>query len=204
MKKILLFLLILMAKTVVCHAEDFYFRFHDSKIDDQGSVTICAEPDSFFPDENNCMTNPPSGPKQGLVLVLDENGSKSGSATLEILSNTLNPSMIQWCMGGTCELMTNSTTLTKTFTAGDDGLVQVDFDASNVADEGLLEARLSATVDGKVITVNIIFLPVNPAGLSGVTKETKAPEKSYDLKGCPYRQGNRGIYIQHGKKYFNR
>lgn len=204
MKRILLSLLAFMAMTQVCHAEDSYFRFHDSRVDDQGSVTIYAEPDSFFPDENNCMTNPPSDPKKGLVLVVDDSGSKSGTATLEIMSNTLDAAMIQWCMGGTCELMNSTTKLTKSFTAGEDGIVQVDFDANNVRGEGFLEARLTATVDGKTIAVNIIFQPYNASGFHSVIKDTKDQGKCYDLKGNPYRMGNRGIYILHGKKYVNR
>ena len=203
MKNYFISLLFLTTMVGVSQAQDSYFRFHDSRVDDQGLVTIFAEPDSFFPDEKNCMTNPPSGPKQGLVLVVDENGSKSGTATLEILSNTLNATMIQWCMGGTCELMNSATKLTKSFTAGEGGIVQVDFDANNVTGEGVLEARLTATVDGKTITVNIIFQPNNTTGLSGVIKDDKDDEKCYDLKGSPYRQGSRGIYILHGKKYVN-
>lgn len=203
MRRILTSLLFLMALAGVCQAQDSYFRFHDSRVDDQGSVTIFAEPDSFFPDEKNCMTNPPSGPKQGLVLVVDPNGSQSGTATLEILSNTLNATMIQWCMGGSCELMNTKTKLTKSFTAGEDGLVQVDFDANNVTGEGALEARLTATVDGKTITVTILFQPDNTTGLSGVIKSDEDDGKCYDLKGHPYRQGSRGLYILHGKKYVN-
>ncbi len=193
-----------MAMIEVSHAEDLFFRYHGSIVDNQGSVTICAEPDSFFPDENNCMTNPPANPEHGLVLVVDENGSKSGTATLDILSNTLNPAMIQWCMGGACELMNNQTRLTKSFSAGEDGIVQVDFDANDVKGEGSLEARLTATVDGKTISVNIIFRPYDVTGLSGVTKDFMDQGKRYSLNGCPYRSGRRGIYIQHGKKYINR
>lgn len=204
MRRILASLLFLMALVGVCQAQDSYFRFHDSRVDNQGSVTIFAEPDSFFPDEMNCMTNPPSGPKQGLVLVMDQNGSQSGTATLEILSNTLNATMIQWCMGGTCELMNSTTKLTKSFTAGDDGIVQVDFDANNVTGDGVLEARLTATVDGETITVNIIFQPYNAAGFHSVIKDINDQGKCYDLKGNPYRMGNRGIYILNGKKYVNR
>ena len=58
-------------------------------------------------------------------------------------------------------------------------------------------------VDGKTITVNIIFQPDNTTGLSGVTKSDIDDGKCYDLKGHPYRQGSRGLYIQHGKKYVN-
>lgn len=203
MKRFYLLFLILGVSIQNGFTQKLYFQYQGHKVSNWGAVTINAEPDSFSPNEKSCMTNPPSNPKNGLVFVAEGKGGVSGSATLEIQSNSLSPKMIQWCMGGVCQLMTGTTKLTKSFTVGNDGTTQVDFDATNVAAEGVLEASLSVTVDGESVMVTIKFVSGNTTGIShGIDAYEKA-EKCYDLNGCQSVSGRRGIYIRQGKKYLN-
>lgn len=202
MKKIFTLLFLLLVVAQVCSAQSVYFQLEGKKLDSGQSVTIKAQPDSFFPDEKNCMTNPPSNPKGGLVLVMPVGGS--GSATLEILSNTLNPTLVQWCMGGACEPMNDKTRLSKTFTAGSDGIVQVDFDANNVKADGLLEAKLTATVSGETVVVNIRFTNPDTSGMKELKCAEQNSKRCYDLNGHSLQSAHRGIYIQEGKKYVNK
>lgn len=188
------------AKTTITTASDACFKYEGEKLENDGWVEIGSQPDSFFPDEKNCMTNDPSDPSNGLFLVASPGSSVS--ATLEIVSNTLNPSRIQWCMGGVCELMNDKSTLTKSFTVGEDGSTPVEFDASNIGEDGKLEAKLTATIGGKDVTVNIRFLSTS-TNIGNVPVREKGDAKCYDLNGRPYRTGNHGVYIINGKKHIN-
>ena len=136
-------------------AQSFEFQYHGASVADGGMVTIAAERDAIF-DELCCATNPSADPSNGLVLKLLSGTSASGKATLTITDNTLNASTVKWCMGGTCDLMTEVEQLTKDFTV-DDGQVQVQFDAENILATGYLLATLSATIGGETHTVKIQF-----------------------------------------------
>ena len=138
----------------VSQAQTFEFRYGGKPLPDGATVTIKAEPDAFFPEEKNCETNPSSDPMNGLVLASVNGSDLSGSAKMEIVSNTLNPARIQWCMGGLCVIM-KETSLQKEFSTSK-GVAQVQFDAANVQ-EGRLEAVLRATVSGEQHTVNIVM-----------------------------------------------
>jgi hypothetical protein len=203
MKRFYLLSLFLVVFILNGFAQKLYFQYQGHKVSNWGTVTINAEPDSFSPNEKSCMTNPPSNPKNGLVFVAEGKSGVSGSATMEIQSNTLSPTMIQWCMGGVCQLMTGTTKLTKSFTTGADGTTQVDFDATNVAAEGSLEASLSVTVDGESVMVTIKFVSGNITGISHSIDAHEKAEKCYDLNGFQSVPGSRGIYIRQGKKYLN-
>ena len=138
----------------VSQAQTFEFRYGGKPLPDGATVTIQAEPDEFFPEELNCNTNPSGDPTNGLILSSVSGSDLKGSATIEIVSNTLSPKHIQWCMGGQCVPMTEST-LTKSFETSN-GITQVQFEAANVK-EGRLEAVLRATVSGEQHTVNIVM-----------------------------------------------
>ena len=142
--------------------QTFHFSYHGKDLPDGGTVTIEAEEDAFGFGELNCETNPPSAPREGLV-VKTKNASQTGTARLEILSNTLAPKSIQWCMGGECVLMNNKTTLDKTFTTDAEGIVLVQFDATNIGSEGKLEARLTISVGNETQTLNIVLSNENEA-----------------------------------------
>ena len=158
MKRTFTFVLVLLGATLVSVAQSFEFRYRGASLADGAVVNIYAEPDSFFPDQMGCMTNPPSAPENGLVVKTLDDSTLSGNAKLEIISNTLEPQIIQWCMGGECLLMTNKTSQEKEFATNDQGVAKVEFDATGVADEGTLEATLTVTYGIETQTVNIRFI----------------------------------------------
>lgn len=202
MKKILILFLVVFGTARMSLSQDSFFRFDGKNLENDSWVEIGAQPDSFFPDVNNCMTNNHSDPSSGLFLVAPPNSSVS--ATLEILSNTLSPLMVQWCMGGLCQVMAEDLSLEKSFTVGDDGCMAVEFDANGVGDEGQLEAKLTAMVGSNSISVNIRFVGSAATSLQRVCDEKAADSRCYSLHGRPCQPAHRGVTIQNGKKYISR
>ncbi len=138
---------------------DLYFTYRGKELRDGATVTIAAGRDEWGSGEMNCVTNLSSNPGNGLVLVTGKAGL-SCTARMEILNNTLGAGTIQWCMGGECMAMNGVTMFEKTFTSGNDRMVQVQFDAINIInnkDGGILEARLTVFAGDKAQTVNIKF-----------------------------------------------
>lgn len=178
----------------------FKFQYGGKDLEDNATVVINAEEDSFGFGEMNCETNPSSNPKNGLIFVTP-NGIQEGSAKLEILSNTLNPGMIQWCMGGECVPMTSKTSFEKAFKTDSDGIALVQFDATNIKNEGALEAKLTATVSGETRVVNIKFVYDKSTGLNVIYSEDDGAVW-YDINGTRLENAptRKGIYIRNGKK----
>ncbi len=201
MKRRITLLCLLLGAIMPTMAQTFEFRFGGQSLKDDETVTIAAEPDSFFPDEKGCKTNPVSNPDNGLVLAVLDGSKKSGNATMEIISNTLSPNMIQWCMGGVCELMTNKTSLEKTFETSAEGLTKVEFDATKVGDEGKLEARLTAKIGEETKTVNILFVPESGTTSIDHVLQTEAGDgPAYGLNGNRLKSPGKGLIIQKGRK----
>ncbi len=134
-------------------AQNFEFQYQGKSLDNGTTVAFAAQQNDFG--ELACETNPSSNPSNGLVLKLLDVTNADVSASLRVQSNTLNPAMMQWCMGGNCTLLSGTSTINKTFTANT--IEQVQFDATNIQAEGTLEATLSATVEGVTKSVNILF-----------------------------------------------
>ena len=176
------------------------FRYQGEAVEDNGTVTIQSQEDSWGLGEMNCETNPVSDPANGLVLVT-ASGNRSGTAVLTILSNTLDAKTVQWCMGGTCTLMTTQTQLEKSFMTGEDGVAQVQFDASNIRQEGSLKALLTATVGGETRTVNIVFVHSLGTGIASL-KEDGCRQDCYRLDGTKLggQPLKKGVYVVNGKK----
>ena len=145
-------------------AQTFEFRYQGQSLPDGATVTIAAELDDF--DELSCETNPSSNPTNGLNLVLLSGTNANGTATLTIDENTMNPYLIQWCMGGTCSPMIVVSTITKPFEVND-GLEMVQFDAFNILEEGHLLATLTATIGGETHVVKIKFTNGEQATVPG-------------------------------------
>ena len=202
MKKILTLFLVVFGAVQMSRSQDVFFRFDGKTLENSSWVEIGAQPDSFFPDVKNCMTNNHSDPSSGLFLVAPPNSSVS--ATLEILSNTLSPLMVQWCMGGLCQVMAEDQSLEKSFTVEDDGCMAVEFDANGVGNEGQLEAKLTAMVGSNSISVNIRFVGSTTTCLERIDDGKTADSKCYNLHGRPCPPNHRGVTIQKGKKYVNR
>lgn len=202
MKQVFTLFLLVLGSAQMCMAQDVYFMYEGKTLENDGWVEIGAQPDSFFPEVKNCMTNNPSDPSNGMFLVAPSNSSVS--ATLEIVSNTLNPAMVQWCMGGVCEVVTDDKTVEKSFTVGDDSRVAVEFDANGVGDDGQLEAKLTIMVGQQRLSVNIRFVGSTATRMECVVGGKVTDCKRYDLLGRPSLSGHYGITIQNGKKYIKK
>ena len=179
----------------------FEFRFENKSLDNNEAVEITAEEDSWGFGEMNCETNPSTNPKNGLILASKDGKKLSGIATINILSNTLNPQMVQWCMGGECVPMNGKNTLTKEFVTDNEGICLVMFDATNIKSEGALEARLTATIDNETRTVFIKFVYDKANGISVIyTDDDNAVW--YDMNGMRLENTptQKGIYIRNRKK----
>ena len=184
-------------------AQTFEFQYQGQSLKDGATVTIAAEANAFG--ELSCETNPSANPNNGLVLKVSEELKGKASARLEILHNTLNASLVQWCMGGECTFFGTKSFLTKSFeTSGND---QVLFDASNIRDKGYLMAELTVTLGAKSLVVNIQFTNGESAGINGVPN-TPGALNVYNLRGQILTKDAddtkllpAGIYIVGGKKY---
>lgn len=202
MKKILMLFLVVLGAAQIGMSQDVFFKYEEKTLENDCWVEIGAQPDSFFSDVKNCMTNNPSDPSNGLFLVAPPNSSVS--ATLEILSNTLNPLIVEWCMGELCQVVSEDKILEKSFTMGEDGCLAVEFDANGVGNVGQLEAKLTAMVGSGSISVNIRFIGSTATFLDRIDNETAADSRCYDLHGRPSLPDSRGVTIQKGKKCINR
>ena len=197
MKRRLLMMLAILMTITMAKAQSFEFQFQGNKVEDGGTVVIPAVPDDFGFGEFWCETNPSSNPTNGLILKLLSGSTASGSASINIKRNTLSPQTLKWCMGGTCQMMNDKTSLEKTFTVSD-GSVQVQFDAENCKNEGDLLATLTATIGSETHTVNILFT-YGSTGISNVKTE-KGDSDYYLLDGRRVERLTKGIYVSQGKK----
>ena len=182
-------------------AKVFEFRHEGKALSNNSTVEIPAALDSYGFGELECVTNPSSNPKNGLVLATKDGKKLSGTATITISKNTLNPNMVQWCMGGECVPMNDKSSLTKNFTTDDEGICQVMFDATNIKSEGVLEARLSATVSNETRVVNIKFIYSKTTGLNIIYSGDDGAVW-YDMNGNRLENAptRKGVYIRNGKK----
>ncbi len=199
MKQILLLTAFLLA-SVAIKAQNLVFEYKGESLKDGAIVTIMAEEDFFG--EMSCETNPSSAPLNGLVLNSNPLYSNSISAELQILSNTLNASTVQWCMGGECTLVRNKTQLTKSFPPGYN--IQVLLDATNIIGDGALMAKLTVKLLGENRTVFIQFVNGDTDGINSIqnTKFKIHNKEIYDLSGRKINVQLNKLYIKNGKKYY--
>ena len=155
MKKTLRFMILLLGLPLAASAQEMCFYYKGQPLADNATVTIVAETDDW--DELVCETNPASNPKDGLMLANTGQSDIAGTGTLTIATNTLEPMRVQWCMGGACDLV-GATPFNKQFSVGAGKSIQVQFDASGIAEYGVLEANIRAVAGEKVATVNVRML----------------------------------------------
>ena len=151
-------------------SQTFEFRYHGESLADGATVTIYAVPDELGMGQLVCETNPSVNPDNGLVLKSLSGVWINGSANLTISENSLNASIIKWCMGGDCMLMNEIKELDKNFQSSN-GIVQVQFDAEDISSEGDLKALLTASIGKETHTVNIHFIngtPEPPAEINSI------------------------------------
>lgn len=170
----LLFLLGIQAQ-----AQSFEFRYQGQTLADGATVTIAAAENDFG--ELACETNPSSNPTNGLMLQLLNGFTSNVKATLQITYNSLNATVLQWCMGGECKPVNGSETFTKTFMV--EGGEQVHFDALNIQQKGYLLATLSATVGLETHQVTIQCTNGESAGIGQLMSGDLRENKFFDLNG---------------------
>lgn len=175
-KRILSIAILLLMSVPAVLAQSFEFRYHGESLADGATVTIQAEEDEWGFGEMNCYTNPSSDPNNGLILKILSGSQNSGNATIKIEENSLFPSRILWCMGGSCMMVMNPS-ITKPFTA-ENGICQVQFDAENIQSEGHLLATLTATIGSETHMIKIKFVygeqPAVPGDVDGDRTVTAA------------------------------
>lgn len=211
MNKILLLTAFLLAP-VFAGAQGLEFKYQGEALEDGATVTISAEEDFFG--EMSCETNPSDAPQNGLLLKCPPLVGSTVTAELQILSNTLKASSIQWCMGGECTLLGNKTQLEKTFSPGP--TVQVLLDATNIIGEGALSAKLTVSLNEQTKTVYIQFVNEDATGINNIELlPSNHNHAIFDLGGCRVVNGSgvehkaqcsllnglkKGLYIVDGKK----
>lgn len=136
-------------------AQSLCFYYNGQQLADNATVTIAAETDDWG--ELTCETNPAGATAEGLVLTNSSAADITGTATLTIGRNTLEPRRVQWCMGGSCDLI-KSTPYNKSYTVGAGKSIQVQFDAADISAPGLLEATITAAALGQAATVKVRML----------------------------------------------
>ena len=197
MNKILLLTVFLLAPVMV-GAQGLEFKYQGEPLEDGATVTIVAEEDFFG--EMSCETNPSDAPQNGLLLKCPPLLGSTVTAELQIFSNTLNASSIQWCMGGECSLVGNKTQLEKSFSPGP--TVQVLLEATNIIGEGSLSAKLSVTLNEQTKTVYIQFVSGGATAINNIEHSPSNIEyPAYDLSGRRINsQLKKGVYVINGKK----
>ena len=219
MKNKLLLLTAFLLAPVFAGAQGIEFKYKGETLEDGASVTIFAAEDIFG--AMSCETNPSDAPQDGLLLECPPMVGSTVTAELQILSNTLKASTIQWCMGGECSLVGSKTQLEKIFSPGP--TAQVLLDATNIIGEGSLSAKLSVSLNNQTKTVYIQFVNEDATGVNNIERSQSYNAYTvYDLSGrkvnsqLPLRsrvplanpsafstfnfQLKKGIYIVDGKK----
>jgi len=93
----------------------------------------------------------------GLKLRTFDGKKVSGTAKLDILTNTLGTPVITWNMGGEPETVSGNTKEIS-FSTDANGIADVLLKASGISQFGLLEARITATVNGASQSVIVKFI----------------------------------------------
>lgn len=198
-KKLLIAIALLTWTVISVKSQTFEFQYHGESVADGGTVTIPAVEDGFGLGQLWCESNPSNNPNNGLILKLLKGTEAEGSATASIVRNTLNPSLIKWCMGGECMLFNGKTSLTKSFSITS-GSVQVQFDAENIKLEGDLLATLTAIIGEESHSVKILFTNGNSTGIGSSVYFGNDLEQYYTLDGRKIERPSKGVYISGGKK----
>lgn len=196
MNRLLLLLTAILLADIPVGAQGLLFMYKNQALEDGATVSIAAEEDFFG--EMSCETNPSTAPSEGLVLNCPATFGGNVSAELQILSNTLDASAVQWCMGGECSLVGNKTQMSKTFSPGTN--IQVLLDATNIKNDGMLMAKLSVQFNNTTRTVYIQFTNGDATAIH-YPQSIIHNSQCYDLGGRKVQKPRKGICILNGKKY---
>lgn len=201
MRRIYVSLAILILVCAGVQAQKCGFQFEGQNVQDGDTVMIAAVEDELSPGKLVCETNPSSDPNNGLILKLLSGSSASGRATMKIEQNALNPKRIQWCMGGECNLMTRVTELEKDFSF-EGGIVQVQFEAYDIRNEGSMVASLTVQVGSESHIVRIMFTNGSSSDVKSIYGASD--NNYYNLSGQQINSPSNGINIVNGKKIYIR
>ena len=94
---------------------------------------------------------------EGLTLATFDGKQASGTATLEILTNTLGSPTLTWGMSGEDVTVTDNLQ-TISFTTDNQGLAKIQLKVDNIGQFGELDAKLTATINGFSQSVIIKFV----------------------------------------------
>lgn len=93
----------------------------------------------------------------GLTLTTFDSKQASGTATLEVLTNTFGSPTLTWGMGSEAVTITGDSQ-TISFTTNARGEAEIKLKASNISQFGIFEAKLTATISGVSQSVIIKFI----------------------------------------------
>ena len=164
-------------------AQSAYFSYQGKKLANGATVTIEAEDDGWG--GMACETNPAANAMNGLLFVNATAQAISGKANLTITKNTLKPYQIQWCMGGTCQLV-KANTFDKEYAVPAKGSIPVQYDAILDEDDlryGEMESTISTKVGGETVTVNIVFTYTDPANVAALGSQKPVALEYFTLDG---------------------
>jgi hypothetical protein len=163
--------------TATAMAQSAYFSYDGKRLADGVTVNIEAEvTDPDWPDELECATNPASKGMNGLLLVNATGKALSGKATLTINKNNIKPYRAQWCMGGSCQIV-SSTTFNKDYSVPANGRIPVEYDAALDEDSqfGEMETTIVAKAGTETFTVKVVFTYTDPALAHVSSTDTQKP-----------------------------
>lgn len=179
MKRLFTSLSLFCLALLAAHAQDAEFRYHGQALENGATVTITGEIDPIFGDIE-CNTNPANEAANGLVFVNKSKNEWNCVAKLTIESNTMAPSQIQWCMGGECTMIKESS-LTKNFSQKAGASTPVQFDCLPTK-EGELVASIQVTANLKNYLVKVRFV-YDPAHIGQVSDGKTTPTAFYTIDG---------------------
>ena len=195
MKKFFTLFLAVFGMTCAANAQSFEFQLDGQSLPDGSTITIEAETDPWT-GGMICNTNPSDNTDRLLFknLTVDESITE-GSATIEILENTMGAEVISWCMGGTCKPIMG-TTYTKNFSFANatNNAIQPQYDAEP-AHFGEMLTKMVATIDGQDYTINIRFSYADPASISGVAEDKATIVGYYTIDGRQLQAPRHGVNI---------
>ena len=128
---------------------DLTLRYMGQIIVEGSTITINVE---GWASGSGIVSNPFGNSQTGLIVLVNKGGKLSGTAKVEILSNTLNAENVKWTMGSDTYELNNITALEKEFSTDDNGMCVVLFSADKIPTEGSLRAKLTVTIGNKTKT----------------------------------------------------
>lgn len=191
MKKFFTSLALFCATFLTIHAQDCVFQYKNQDLADGATVTIQAKEDAIF-GGLICDTNP-AGTSDGLYLLNKTSRELTISASINIQSNTMAASSIQWCMGSDC-MPINTTSKSKDgikLKANEKMMTKFDCEPNK---DGEMLTKLEVSTGGKTYTVNILFTTAE-SHVTATKTAASTPVAFFTLDGREVSQRPRGLCL---------